>query len=50
MRLAHSIASSMVFTCHIQKPQINSFDSVKGPSITVSLPLENLTRAPLELG
>src|SRR5215813_27503 len=50
MRLAHSIASSNVFTCHIQNPQINSFVSVKGPSVTVSLPLDILTRAPLELG
>src|SRR2546426_397083 len=37
-RLSHSIASSLDFTCHSQKPAISSFVSVKGPSITVFLP------------
>src|ERR1700674_4360762 len=33
-----------------QKPAINSLVSVKGPSTTVRLLPENLTRAPFELG
>ena len=49
-RLTHSIASSFDFTRHSQKPAINSFVSAKGPSITVRLSPENLTRAPFELG
>ena len=49
-RLTHSIASSFDFTCHIQKPAISSLVSAKGPSITVRLAPENLTRAPFELG
>jgi len=49
-RLTHSIASSFDFTCHSQKPAINSFASVKGPSVTFRFPPENLTRAPFELG
>src|SRR5438105_1561299 len=49
-RLTHSIASSFDFTCHNQKPAINSFVSLKGPSITVRFPPENLIRAPFELG
>src|SRR5437016_11469135 len=49
-RLTHSIASSFDFTCHSQKPASSSLVSAKGPSITVRLPPENLTRAPLELG
>ena len=44
------MASSFDFTCHSQNPAINSFDSVNGPSITVRVEPENLTRAPLELG
>src|SRR5712664_1593247 len=48
-RLTHSIASAFDFTCHIQKPAISSFVSAKGPSITVRLAPENLTRAPFEL-
>src|SRR6266496_4162980 len=48
-RLSHSIASSFDFTCHSQNPAISSFVSAKGPSITVRLAPENLTRAPLEL-
>ena len=49
-RLTHSIASSIDFTCHSQKPATSSFVSANGPSITVrSLP-ENWTRAPFELG
>ena len=49
-RLTHSIASSFDFTWNSQKPAISSFASVKGPSVTVRLPPENLTRAPFELG
>src|SRR5438132_4284500 len=49
-RLTHSIASSFDFTCHSQKPASSSLVSAKGPSITVRLPPENLTRAPLVLG
>src|SRR5262249_54235187 len=33
-----------------QKPAISSFVSAKGPSMTVRLAPENLTRAPFELG
>jgi len=47
--LTHSIASSIDFTCQIQKPAINSFVSAKGPSMTACFPPENRTRAPLEL-
>src|SRR5262249_38364127 len=36
-------------TCHSQKPAINSFDSVNGPSITVRLVPSKRTRLPLEL-
>src|ERR1041384_4203073 len=49
-RLTHSIASSFDFTCQIQKPAISSLVSANGPSITVRLLPENLTRAPLEVG
>jgi len=49
-RFAHSIASSIDRTCHSQKPAISSFVSANGPSTTVRLPRENLTRAPFELG
>src|SRR5437868_6321539 len=49
-RFTHSIASSLDFTFQSQKPAISSFDSVKGPSITVRFVPENLTRAPFELG
>src|SRR5260370_42541179 len=34
----------------IQKPAINSLDSVKGPSVTTRLPLDTRIRVPLELG
>src|SRR6266480_3323546 len=44
-RLTHSIASSFDFTCHSQKPASSSLVSAKGPSITLRLPPENLTRA-----
>ena len=37
-------------TCQIQNPAISSFVSAKGPSMTVRLVPENLTRAPFELG
>ena len=49
-RLTHSIASSFDFTCHSQKPAINSFVSAKGPSVTVRFSPEKRTRAPFELG
>src|SRR5213596_1625424 len=45
-RLTHSIASSFDFTCHSQKPAISSLVSANGPSTTVRLSPENLTRAP----
>src|SRR5712691_1991387 len=48
-RFSHSMASSIDLTCHSQKPAINSFVSVNGPSITVRLPPDNLTRTPFEL-
>src|SRR5207253_6678158 len=48
-RRIHSMASSMDFTCHSQKPAISSLVSVKGPSITRLLPPPNLTRTPLAL-
>src|SRR5947208_11376591 len=48
-RRIHSMASSMDFTCHSQKPAISSLVSVKGPSITRLLPPPNLTRPPLAL-
>src|SRR5947199_274143 len=48
-RFSHSMASLSDFTSHSQKPAISSFVSAKGPSITVRLLPENLTRAPLEL-
>ncbi len=50
MRLTHSIASSIDFTCQSQKPAINSLVSVNGPSTTVRFAPANLTRAPFELG
>ena len=43
------MASSIDLTCHSQKPAISSLASVNGPSITVRLAPENLTRAPFEL-
>src|SRR6516164_8566017 len=49
-RLIHSIASSFEFTWNIQNPAISSLSSGNGPSITVRLPAENLTRVPFELG
>jgi hypothetical protein len=49
-RLTHSIASSMDFTCHNQKPAISSFVSENGPSITVRLAPENRTRLPRVVG
>src|SRR5207245_702587 len=50
LRLSHSIASSIDLTCHNQKPAISSLLSVNGPSVTVGLVPENLTRLPFELG
>src|SRR5207249_8154764 len=49
-RLTHSIASSRDLHCHNQKPATSSFVSANGPSVTVRLLPENLTRAPFELG
>src|SRR6266542_3956678 len=49
-RLAHSMASSSDLAWMIQYPATSSFDSVKGPSMTVRFPPENLTRAPSALG
>src|SRR4030095_14562013 len=49
-RLTHSITSSLDLHCISQKPAISSLVSLKGPSVTVRLLPENLTRAPLELG
>src|SRR6185437_13835454 len=49
-RLTHSIASSFDLHCQSQKPAISSLVSANGPSVTVRLPPENLTRAPFELG
>src|SRR5436309_2598433 len=48
-RFSHSMASSIDLTCHSQKPAINSFVSVNGPSITVRFAPENRTRTPFEL-
>src|SRR5438045_4135327 len=48
-RRIHSMASSMDFTCHSQKPAISSLVSVNGPSVTVLLPPPNLTRTPFAL-
>ena len=49
-RLTHSIASSFDATSNSQKPATSSLVSVNGPSTTVRLSPENLTRAPLLLG
>src|SRR6516165_2031817 len=49
-RSTHSIASSFEFTWNIQNPAISSLSSGNGPSMTVRLPAENLTRVPFELG
>ena len=49
-RRAHSTASSFDFTWIIQYPPSSSLASVKGPSVTVGLPPEKVTRAPLALG
>src|ERR1017187_7905759 len=48
--MAHSMASSLELTLMIQYPAMSSLVSVKGPSMTLRLPPENLMRAPLELG
>src|SRR5439155_198363 len=48
--LAHSMASSSDLAWMIQYPATSSFDSVKGPSMTVRFPPANLTRAPSALG
>src|SRR3954468_12125917 len=49
-RLAHSSASSIDFTFQIQKPAMSSFVSMNGPSTTVRLAPENLTRLPFDEG
>src|SRR5262245_46295092 len=46
-RLTQSIASFSDLHCQIQKPATSPLVSAKGPSITVCLFPENLTRAPL---
>src|SRR5262249_53303487 len=48
-RLTQSIVSFSDLHCQIQKPATSSLVSAKGPSITVRLFAENLTRAPFEL-
>src|SRR5262249_14080476 len=49
-RLIHSIVSASDLHCKIQYPATSSLVSANGPSITIRLSPENLTRAPLELG
>src|SRR6185503_9527701 len=49
-RFTHSIASSIDFTFHSQKPAISSLVSANGPSMTVVFPPAKRTRAPFELG
>src|SRR4030095_6929491 len=49
-RLTHSIASCSDAHFQSQKPATSSLVSANGPSITVRLSPENLTRAPFELG
>ena len=48
--LTHSIASSRDLHWKIQNPAMSSLVSGNGPSVTIRLLPENLTRAPLELG
>ena len=48
--LVSSIASSFELASRIAKPPITSFDSMNGPSVTVTLPPASLTRAPRALG
>src|SRR5262249_49212629 len=43
---ASSIASSLDFACRMANPPTISLDSVKGPSVTVTLPSDRRTRAP----
>src|SRR4029077_8370722 len=47
---ADSIASCLDFSSNCAKPPIISLASVKGPSITVTLPPERRTRAPCAVG
>src|SRR5215510_8275249 len=49
-RLTQSIASCSDLHFQSQNPATSSLVSANGPSITVRLSPENLTRAPLELG
>src|SRR5215510_12658421 len=49
-RLTQSIASCSDLHFQSQNPAISSLVSANGPSITVRLSPENLTRAPFELG
>src|SRR5712671_322158 len=44
------MASSLEFARRMAKPPTSSFDSVKGPSVTLNLPLVERTRAPSALG
>src|SRR5207244_6795984 len=47
---SHALSPSLDFPCPTQKPATSSFDSVNGPSMTVGVPPENLTRLPLDVG
>lgn len=49
-RRAHSTASSIVFTCQIQRSAISSFASANGSSMTVRVFPEKRMRFPLLLG
>src|SRR5258705_13178130 len=44
------MASSLEFARRMAKPPTNSLDSVKGPSVTLTFPLVERTRAPSALG
>src|SRR5215475_14814911 len=49
-RFTHVTASSIDFTFQSQYPAVSSFVSANGPSVTVRLFPENLTRLPYLLG
>src|SRR5262245_4764584 len=49
-RVVHSIASAIVLTSNNAYEATSSFDSVKGPSVTVTFPPSSRTRLPFELG
>src|SRR6202008_2219276 len=44
------MASSLEFARRMAKPPTTSFDSVKGPSVTLTFPFADRTRAPRALG